>query len=327
MKHLHYITMFLIAAALMSCGGGNSFKIDGELVHVDGAAVRVVFNSDSGIVDQWVDVDKKGHFTFKGEASQLTIVNLLDHSDKLIANMVAVNGDHLKVKGDASVAMSVKVKGNKVNEDWQLFRNEHAAFYTDPNPSRLNAAIEKYVRENATDVLSTALLVADYSDYSDIEKVKNLFNGIDLLAKPESLTAGMNLKGRKTSSLPRLMTLTLVKHGGTFEEIKLTGKYSLINMWVNPQQSRETMIGKLQDLDKGVQVIDVLAEGDTLHWHQTIGNDPAQWKHYWAPGGPIEQGIQLLGVTSMPWYAVTDSTGLVVYSGTSLSSALKAIAH
>ena len=70
-----------------------------------------------------------------------------------------------------------------------------------------------------------------------------------------------------------------------------------------------------------VNVIDILAESDTLRWHQTIADEG--WPHYWAPGGPLEQGIQLLGITSLPWYAVTDSTGLVIYSGPNFNEAKK----
>lgn len=324
MKHLYHFSLLFVAILLVSCGGGSSFKIDGQLVNLDGTSIRVIFNGDSGVVDEMVDVDKKGHFSFKGEASQPAIVNLLNQRKELIANIVVTNGDHLKVKGDAAVEMSVKVKGNKINEAWQLFRDEHAAFYADPNPSRLNAAIEKYVREHSADVLSTVLLIADYSEP---EKVSEMLGLISLEAKPKSLTSayGIVSKERSNRSLPRLMTLTLMKHRGSFEEIKLTGRYSLISMWIKNQQHRDKMRNMLQGLNEGVQVIDVLAEGDTVLWQQTIAADPAQWKHYWAPGGPVEQGIQLLGVTSMPWYAVTDSTGLVVYSGTSLPLALKAI--
>lgn len=32
----------------------------------------------------------------------------------------------------------------------------------------------------------------------------------------------------------------------------------------------------------------------------------------------------MLGINTMPWYAVTDSTGLVTYSGPSLDQAIKA---
>ena len=37
---------------------------------------------------------------------------------------------------------------------------------------------------------------------------------------------------------------------------------------------------------------------------------------------PMEQGILMLGITSLPWFAVTDSTGMVLYSGPSLDNAV-----
>lgn len=312
---------------LCSCSS-DSFKIDGNIVNLDGAAVRVVFRGDSGVVNELINLDKKGHFTVEGASEQPIVVSLLDIKGEPLAMVVAANGDHLKLKGDAAKAMSIKVKGNKINEEWQLFRNEHAAFYTDPNPSRLDAAIEKYVREHPADMLSTVLLMADYCDYSDRGKIDKMLKGIDSEARPVSLTqAFTNFQaGSKTAVLPRLMTLTLMKHGGTFEEIKLTDRIHLISLWANPQKERNTLIAKLQNLDERIRVIDVLTESDTLHWHQTIMNDPEGWQHYWAPGGPLEQGIQLLSTTTMPWYAVTDSTGTVTYSGPNPDDAIKAAA-
>ena len=145
MKKIHSLAllMLLLATLLTSCNS-SSFKIDGELANVKGATVRVVFRGDSGIVDESATVDKKGKFTFKGEASSPVLVSILDQRGELLKKVVAVNGDHLKLKGDAGKSMGIKAKGSRVNEDWQLFIDEHLAFYTDPNPSRLDAAIELY---------------------------------------------------------------------------------------------------------------------------------------------------------------------------------------
>ena len=120
------------------------------------------------------------------------------------------------------------------------------------------------------------------------------------------------------------MTLTLFKHGGGFEEINLAKHVTLITLWANPQTDRQTINQKLQGLNPDIHILDVLAESDTLNWHKTIAGESRQ--HYWAPGGPLEQGIQLLGINSMPWYAVVDSTGLVSYSGPNLDTALKTTA-
>ena len=326
-KHLFPLLTLLLAALLLSCSSGN-FKIDGKLTGLRGGAVRVVFCGDSGVIDEMVNVDKKGHFTFKGVSEQPVLFCICDASGNLLVNLAAANGDHIKVSGDASKAMGVKVKGNRLNEDWQLFRDEHAGFYTDPNHSRLDAAIEKYVREHPADLLSTVLLIADYGDFSDRAKVDQMLESIDPKARPESLTAVLKSSAAppRNANLPRMMTLTLIKHGGEFEQISLTGHISLLSFWANPQSRREATNRQIEAAAQGaaVRIIDVLAESDTLRWHQTIAGDPAAWQHYWAPGGPLEQGLQLLGITSMPWYAVTDSTGLVTYNGPDLTKALAA---
>ena len=320
--------LILLAVSLLTSCDSHKFKIEGELTNADGVAVRVVFHGDSGVVDEWADVDKKGNFEFKGEASQPTLVSILSQSNEPLITLVAVNGDHLKVTGDAHKAMDIRAKGNRLNEDWQLFRNEHAAFYADPNPSRLDAAIEKYAKDHPADMLSTVLLMADYSSYADIDKVKKILDGIDPKARPESLTEAFlgNPMGSKNHSVPRLMTITLCRKGGEWDEITLTGHISLLNLWANPQKDRENTITALEALDGAtngaVKIIDVLTEADTIRWSKTIAADPSSWSHYWAPSGPMEQGIQMLGISIMPWYAVTDSTGLVVYNGSSLDKAI-----
>ncbi len=325
MNKIHIFAFLMVIALLASCSG-NSFKIDGNIINLDGGAVKIVFQGDSGMVDETVMLDKKGRFSFKGTSAGPVIVSIMNLGNQPLISVVACNGDHIKVKGDGKEPSSIKVKGNKVNEDWQLFRKEHAAFYSDPNPSRLNAAIEKYVREHKDDMLSTVLLMADYSDYSDRDKMVKMIKGLNPEARPESLTKvfpGDPLTYRK-NNMPRLMSLTLWKHSGSFEEIKLTDRVVLLSLWGTPQQGRDVVTAKLRDIleeHKGIQLIDILAESDTLQWRNNITGE--DWPHYWAPGGPMEQGIQLLGITSLPWYAVTDSTGLIVYSGPSLDDAVK----
>ena len=325
------IAILLIITAILASCSSSGFKIDGNIANLEGDAVRVLFRADSGVVDERVTADRKGEFTFKGESTNPVLVSVLSLRGEPLAMMVAVNGDRLKLSGDASKAMGVKVSGNHLNEEWQLFRDEHGSFYTDPNPSRLNAAIEKYVREHPSDLLSTVLLMADYTDYSDRAKVEKLLGGIDGKCRPESLTevftglSSANASNR--SQLPRLMSLTLIKHGSEFEKIDLMGHVTLLNLWAKPQTERDRTINAIKALEgagkSAVKVIDVLIESDSLRWHETIANDPQGWSHYWAPGGPLEPGIQLLRITSAPWYAVVDSAGLIAYSGPSLDNAIK----
>ena len=324
MKKILYLPVLLLLALMLASCGGDSFKIDGEISNLNDGVVVVLFNADSAMVDEQVELDPKGRFTFSGVASSPVIVSLTDVRGEPLASLAVVNGDHLKVKGDATKPMSIKVKGNRLNEDWQLFRDEHASFYS--NPDRLDAAIEKYVREHPADMLSTVLLMADYSNFRDRDKVDKMLKGIDIKARPESLLKAYKdiPEGFKTKHMPRVMSLTLVKHGGSFEEINMTEHMSLISFWTLSVNDRKALIGKLTGIDEGIRIIDILTESDTLRWHQTIAGDPKEWKHYWAPGGPLEQGIQLFGISTMPWFAVTDSAGLVIYNGPSVDAAVRA---
>ena len=166
--------------------------------------------------------------------------------------------------------------------------------------------------------------MVDYSDYSDRAKVDKMLKGIDANARPASLTRHFSERtNARNANLPRLMSLNLVKSANQFEEISLMDHVTFINLWAQPQSDRNAIIQQLEALDEGVAILDVLTESDTLRWHQTIAADPDRWKHYWAPAGPLEMGIQLLGITAMPWYAVTDSTGMVTYSGPNLKSAIQ----
>ena len=320
----------LLAALVASCSG-SGFKIDGDITGLNRNVVKVIYLADSGLVNEWVDLDKKGPFEFKGASAQPTLLNLQDHMGATIAAMVVADGDHLKVKGDAGKAMDVKVKGNRLNEDWQLFRKEHAAFYTDPNPSRLDAAIEKYVKEHPADVLSTVLLMADYSDHTDKARLDALLGSIEASARPESLTRSLPgfAASRKAAIMPRLMSITLFKRGAEFAEVDLTGRVTLINMWTQPQDGRASVVNTIaaltEEAGNSMRVIDVLIESDTLRWGKTVADDPASWQHYWAPGGPLEPGIELFGITAAPWYVVTDSTGLATYNGPSLQAALAGV--
>ncbi len=323
------LLLFLAFTVTMTSCDSDSFKIDGNIANLDGHSFKVIFMGDSGVVDEWIEIDKSGKFAFQGHSAQPALVSLRDRLGKPLALLVAANGDHIKVNGDARKAVDIKVKGNRLNEDWQLFRDEHKAFYTAQSSSRLDAAIEKYVREHPGDMLSTVLLLADYGDYSDRDKVAQLLNAIDATARPASLTraiVGNKRDVRLTGHLPRLMSVNLKAHDGDFEDLSLTKQISLLHLWGHPQDNRSTVIEKLKGVGEGVHIIDILAESDTMRWHQAIAADPAGWKHYWAPGGPLEQDIQLLGFTTVPWFAVIDSTGLVTYSGPSVDAAIKATA-
>ena len=88
MNKIHIFAFLMVIALLASCSG-NSFKIDGNLTNLHGKNVRVIFRGDSGIVDERVNLDKKGHFSFKLLVDNDRTIHLLSNIYYLILRVHA----------------------------------------------------------------------------------------------------------------------------------------------------------------------------------------------------------------------------------------------
>ena len=85
------IVFSLLLLLMMASCNSDRFKIDGNIVNLNGAAVHIVYYADTVVVDQWVDVDKKGRFTYQGVSSQPVVVSLSDQRGELLTQLIAMN--------------------------------------------------------------------------------------------------------------------------------------------------------------------------------------------------------------------------------------------
>ena len=76
MKYLQYLALLLtLTVAMVSCSG-DGFKIDGDITNIEGDALRVIFATDSGMVDEWVNIEKNGKFSYRGNVSEEPVTPL-----------------------------------------------------------------------------------------------------------------------------------------------------------------------------------------------------------------------------------------------------------
>jgi len=323
--YIHLI-IFLGALLTTSCTS-NSFKLDGSIDQLESPNIRIVFANDSGIVDEYI-TPQKGQFSFKAKISAITLVSILDSHNNLLAQAIAEPNSHIKLHGSADKPTSIKISGNDLNEQWQLFRNEHEAFYADPNPSRKDATIEKFIRENPDNLLSTVLLIADYSNLSDNIKVNELLQSIHTEAKPIALTRTYQalIKSQQLNNKNRILTsMRLVQLGGKHIELATTGRISLLYFWKQPSNNRTHQTQQLKTLtqqtNQQIHIADILIDGDTIRWGNSVKSDSALWQHYWAPLGPLDNSLKPLHITSCPSFAVIDSAGHIAYCGIHIEEA------
>lgn len=320
-------TLALLGIIATSCS--KSFKIEGNIQNLGNQNVLMVWATADGVKEMHT-VANNNRFEFKGESPDPALVVLYDSQSKMIAHFVMENGDHTQLRGDLNDVYGIEIKGSDVNERWYKFIKDHRAEYDEFNHTTLDASIEKYAAENPSDLLSTLLLIVDYSQLNNQQKMKGLLAKIDKDAKPAWLMkAYERLVERRPKSAGRINSILLLEDNGEFGSLSTnTAKATLLYLWVNSSSHNNEMSSITKWAEEfpdkhQLQICDIYIDPDTVSWRSYTQRDGSTWRHFWAPEGPLNNQIKGLAVTSTPLYVVTDSLGNVTYNGSDIIDAEK----
>ena len=325
---LSVLLLATIVAWLASSCSSDSFKIDGNVEGLGTQNVHIVYQGDNGAVDNIMPTHEN-EIKVKCHSSRLTVVTVMDMRGQIIARFAASNGDHISFTGHIDHLDAIKVSGNDVTDEWMEFREANASLYNrQPNPE-LDAAIEKYVKANPKRVSSTLLLLYDHGNLMDNDKT-SLLSIIDPEARPDYLIASVEwlAKFYSTTTMKVLHTLNLCGSSGDFETLVIDSQPSLLYFWGKKNEDRRNVVNEIKALctDKPqVMVADILLDADTLGWSVTSRTVGATWKHYWVPGGVMDNALKDLRIPTTPYFVATDSTGKIVYRGADLPNAIKTL--
>lgn len=329
-------TAFRIIAALAILGFiatacSSKFKIEGNIKNLGNQNVLMVWATAEGVKEVRT-VAADGKFQFQGASHDPALVAIYDSQSKLIAHFVMEDGDHIQLRGDMTDLHAIEVKGSDVNERWYAFIAEHRTQYDDFSHAALDTSIEKYVAENPTDLLSTLLLLVDYNQLNNQQKMSQMLGKISTEAKPDWLMRTYTrLTAKKPKASQKITSLLLIEDSGDFGSLSTTtAKATLLYLWVNnsSHNSEASGVCKLAEQfpDKSqLQIADIYIDPDTVSWRAYTKSDGSTWRHFWAPEGPLNNQIKTLSVRSTPLYVVTDSLGNVKYNGAEITSATQQI--
>ena len=328
MKWITTITLAMIVAMMSSCDS-STFKISADIAGMGNQQVHVVFLGDSGVSDTFIAVND-GKINIKGASSEPTVVNFLDSQNKPLFRVAVEGGETIEITGDYYKPHSYSCKGSDVAQQWMDFERENAELYDMPDAALLDQAIEKYIKENPKSLVSTLLLITDYSDITTA-KAEQLLNSIDPKARPERLTSGMTqLRATYSKPINQLHTMMLCNDQGDFEAIipsKATA--TLLYWWTNNNSERQSALTQMkqiaEEFGSDLQISDVSLSSDSSGWHTIIKNDSVKWQHYWAPGSIQDPAIRDLQLRQLPIFIVCDMHGKQIYRGANVKEARNAI--
>lgn len=313
--------MALVVAVMCGCKKENKpFKVRVELKGLGAQQVRVVYSgADGGIVDSWVKCENN-IFEIEDKCSNPSLLMVYNQMNLPIVKLVVAGGDALEIKGKILEPYQLDVKGSEMAEQYNAFMVKHKMEYKSANNQALNTAIENFVKDNPKNIVSTVLVMLDYSPDDDT-KIDKLLDMIDDSAKPEPLVESYSLlKARSKKPATKITSLNMFEQSsGDFQMANIKGdKPSLIFFWDRDLglSARNMIVEELKMIEPSqAQVMDISLDIDSTGWYYATHQNNTSWKHYWVPGSMMNGAIVSLQVNTTPTIIVTDSLGNQLYRG------------
>lgn len=326
--------MVAVCLAMLSAScSSDHFTLNGSIADAGTQNVRIIYSTDDGFEAEWVTM-QDGRFTFSGSSEEPVAVFVFTQQKKLLAQALVKNGDDIDIEGTLDAPYSIRVSGTKVNEQWSDFLVSHSDDFANANYSATDAAIEEYIAANPGSVVSTMLLMCNYSDLTDKKKVEALLSKIEIDARPESVMRGfyaMQTMRGELSDKERMVTMTLWSDRDSMENVRpYNTSLSIYYFWTPDDKMRHSDFNNIKDFSKELdskrlQVIDIDLDSDTLRWKTIVRNDSASWRRFWAVGGVTNGYLRNFNLGVTPYYILVDSTGQMLYNGGNFASARKLI--
>ena len=302
------------SAMLWSCGDSDSFTIKGT---VDGNAnlnLRFVYYSNNTLV-KGLTAARDGKFEYKGAVTSPTIVEILDNDYRPMGRLFVENGEEIECHLTPNSPNSIKVSGSDISERWAEFLNENEEALNSP---KANTIIENYVFNHRDDIVSTLLMLTSYDASSNALKADSLMSSIDTEVRPSVLVAGFNALLQRlvaASANEPIQAISCFNKKDSLVETNVAARpLSLFVLSDNNTGRRDSIVPALKRLSekskqKNLCIFDISLDIDTVTWHRSVRLDSADWQQLWVSGSLASPGIDGLGVPSVPYFIVADSTG------------------
>lgn len=328
------IMALLTALCLTGCGGPESFKITGEVT--DGSTINLyVKYHGANAVRTGVTAARQGKFEAEFSSPEPTIVEILDNEYNILARMFLKNGDEMNVTIDRANPTASKVTGNEISQRWSDVINEHTAELTSGDSKKINEMIEAYIKANPSDPVGALMFAEFYDSSTDPVHAMEVMEMIDIDARPAGVLDPCATIVSRFADAESYGKVKPIKYRvAESDSVRIFSpcdkKVSLISLSNENSKRSDSIVPELKKIAKNfpskkLQVIDFVLYSDTGSFKRVTYRDSATWIQAWLPGGILGKGLAELSVPDMPYFIVTDSSGMQLYRGTSPTEASEII--
>lgn len=338
MKNLLIKTITAVAlVVLASCGVDKEFRIDGRVDGFGTGNLRLVYYNGDG-VQSIAATAVDGRFMVSGKLNRPAMMRVYTNNGAIVGRLIIEPGETVDAVFNLTDPLNIKLDGNEDSERYAKFITGNADVIRSGNKAAINAAVDKYVSANPQRAVS-GLLMADYYDSNGYEdRAMELINQLGRDARNTAALDGLRDMLQMLSYPIDSLCLTPLRLFGPGDSLSTVdpAKASLTVICLTTADNRgaDSVAAAIDLIRNGkrngkVQIADISCDLDTAAWKQSLrqladnGKTSTSVSRYWTPSAYNIEAFEKMPVRRVPWFIVADSTGRVLYRGSSVAAARK----
>lgn len=254
-----------------------------------------------------------------------TVVFFPSHDMMPRCAFYAERGDNIKISGESDDPWIWTVKGNKISEAWSEWRLANVKALKGGDAKSINAAVAKYVSENADKPLAAILLLVYYdrrADEAGFRKTWEKLKDDALQPKWLQLAARTDMLDNVPTYKQPVDKLIVASIGNGVDTIRFKGKPLMIYFWRDEDEGRSENIERFRKTaaafgDSSARLLaDISFDPDSSGWAYRIRRDTVKKAvRGWVFKGETDSVISRMKVPGTPWFVVGDKKGKLLYEG------------
>lgn len=306
------------AAALLlfaGCTDTEQFRVNGTIEGKPTMNMRVGYYAD-GVYHTLITAARDGEFEFFGASRQPTVVEILDYDYRPMGRLYVGNGQTVECRLTRGNPYVIEAEGNDVTNRWTAFLRTNADSLI-RGGAAANNVIDRYIRSNPDNIVSTLLLMTSYDSSLNPAMADSLLASITPQARPSFLTEAYNFMLQRLVSETVEADVLPIKYLDLKDSIRTfrpsARPLSLLAVSDSRSKRADSIVPVLRRMESRAAsrlgILDMIVEGEKSQWRRVAAPDSAKWEQGWTPGGIASVGIDRLGISALPYFIICDSTG------------------
>lgn len=322
-----FLLTIALVATMTACTDSNRVILTADTTDGRDLTIRAVTYAPDGVRTAML-ATRSGHCEWTEklpdtENPQPIYIELYTNDYRLLGVVSATAGDKIKLTLDP-----VSMEGFSIERDGDSaeFDTAIADFLNSAKGKIDNKKIGSFVRKYPSNVASYAILTTLYDASADPGSAVDLLDIIRPEAKPSYYDNGFVTLASGIANRPtHLSSYSVLSLGDSIVNIEpRKHKLTLIAFTGSEDMHADSVVPLLRRLSRKPGrnlIVEHNLMPDTIAWHRSARRDTASWTSVWSGPGTGALGVAQHGITTLPHYVVADSTGLILYAGTSGAAA------